>query len=180
MKKDKEIKEEQTEEVVEEVVEEVIEEKELTTEDIISNLEDEIKSLKNELLKQRADVENTRKRLEKERINERKYAAFSIAKQLVTPIDHFELALSQTPEDEAVMQYAKGFKMIKDELMKALEQEGVSEIDALDEDYDPNFHQAVMTAKVEGVEANKVVEVLQKGYLFKERVIRPAMVKISE
>ena len=60
------------------------------------------------------------------------------------------------------------------------EEEGVSEIDALNEDYDPNFHQAIMTEKKDSVEANKVIEVLQKGYMFKDRVIRPAIVKISE
>ena len=70
--------------------------------------------------------------------------------------------------------------MIKEQLSKALEDEGVSEIDALDEEYNPNFHQAIMTEKVEGKEANIVIDVLQKGYMFKDRLIRPAIVKISE
>lgn len=173
-------KEKVVEEVTEEQVEIVEEEQAPTQEEIIVQLEEKIKELNNELLKQRADVENTRKRLEKERITERKYAAMGIAKQMLTPLDNFDLALKHITDDEAVMQFAQGIEMIKTQFIKALESEGVSEIDALDEDYDPNFHQAIMTEKIEGVESNKVTDVLQKGYMFKDRVIRPAMVKISE
>ena len=159
---------------------EVTEEKEPTKDEIIQQLEEEIKELKNELLKQYANVENTRKRLEKERIIERKYAAMPIAKQILTPLDNFDLALKHITDEEIVQQFAQGFEMIKTQFVKALEEQGVSEIDALNEDYDPNFHQAIMTEKIEGVEPNKVVDVLQKGYMFKDRIIRPAMVKISE
>jgi molecular chaperone GrpE len=90
------------------------------------------------------------------------------------------LALNHQVEDEAVQSFVQGFKMIQDQIKKGLEEEGVSEIDALNEEYDPNFHQAIMTEKKEGVEPNVVIEVLQKGYIFKDRVIRPAIVKISE
>lgn len=165
------------EEVAEEVKEEV---KEPTIEEILESKEIEIKELKNELLKQRADLENTKKRLEKERITERKYAALSVCKGLITPMDNFDLALHAEVTDEAMKNFLQGFKMIKDQLSKALEDEGVSEIDALNEEYNPNFHQAIMTEKVECTEANIVLEVLQKGYMFKDRLIRPAIVKISE
>jgi molecular chaperone GrpE len=70
--------------------------------------------------------------------------------------------------------------MIKSQLDKVLEEEGVSEVGQKDDDYDPNFHQAIMTEKIDGVDPNKVTEVLQKGYMFKDRLIRPAIVKISE
>jgi len=159
---------------------EVVEEIEPTQEEIIQALEDEIKTLKNELLKQHANLENTRKRLEKERIIERKYAALPITKQILTPLDNFELALRHVIDNEAVQQFAQGFEMIKTQFTKALAEQGVSEIDALNEEYDPNFHQAIMTEKIEGVEPNIVIDVLQKGFMFKDRIIRPAMVKISE
>ena len=159
---------------------EVVEEIEPTQEEIIQALEDEIKTLKNELLKQHANLENTRKRLEKERMIERKYAAMDVAKAFINPLDHFELALKHEPKDEETKNFVQGFKMILTEIKKGLEGVGVSEIDALNEDYDPNFHQAVLVEKLENVEPNKVIDVLQKGYMFKERVIRPAMVKISE
>ena len=104
----------------------------------------------------------------------------SICKSLLTPLDHYELALKHKVTDDESEKVFQGFKMIKDQLNKALEDEGVSIIDALNEEYDPNFHQAIMTEKVEDVEPNVVLEVLQKGYMFKDRLIRPAIVKISE
>ena len=172
-KEQKETKEEQTEEIIDKV-------KEKTPEDIILELKEQIKELKNDLLKEQADMQNTKKRLEKERITERKYAAMNVCKNLLTPLDHFNLALKHETTSEENEKIFQGFKMIKDQLNKALEDEGVSVIDALNEEYDPNFHQAIMTEKVEDKEANVVLEVLQEGYMFKDRVIRPAIVKISE
>lgn len=178
MTKKKDKVEETVEETLEETETEAVEEE--TLEDLLAKKDDEIKELKNELLKQHADLDNIRKRLEKERALERKYAAMSVCKTLITPMDHYDLALKHETEDEAIKNFLQGFRMIKEELNKALEQEGVTEIDALDEEYNPQFHQAIMTEKVEGKESNVVIEVLQKGYMFKDRVIRPAMVKISE
>jgi len=172
-KEQKETKEEQTEETENETIEEV--------DDVLSDyVKEQIKELKNDLLKEQADMQNTKKRLEKERITERKYAAMNVCKNLLTPLDHFNLALKHETTSEENEKIFQGFKMIKDQLNKALEDEGVSVIDALNEEYDPNFHQAIMTEKVEDKEANVVLEVLQEGYMFKDRVIRPAIVKISE
>jgi|LGVF01.2.fsa_nt_gb molecular chaperone GrpE len=169
----KEQMKEQTEEIIDAV-------KEKTPEEIVLELEEKIKGYQNDLLREQADLQNTKKRLEKERITERKYAAMSICKSLLTPLDHFNLALKHETTDEESEKIFQGFKMIKDQLNKALEDEGVSIIDALNEEYDPNFHQAIMTEKVKGKEANVVLEVLQEGYMFKDRIIRPAIVKISE
>ena len=164
--------------------EEIIIEKPLTEEEklLLKNkeLEELVKKLQNDYLREKADLENVKKRLEKERITERKYAAMNFARKLIGPLDHFELALSQDVKDEASKSFVQGFKMIQEEIKKGLDEEGVSEIDALEEEYNPNFHQAIMTAKKDGIEPNVVIEVLQKGYMFKDRVIRPAIVKISE
>lgn len=146
----------------------------------VAALQDEVKQLKNDYLKEKADVENTKKRLEKERMTERKYAAMDVVKAFIGPLDHFELALKHEVKDEETKNFVQGINMIFTEIKKGLETIGVSEIDALNEDYDPFYHQAVMVEKQDGVEPNKVIEVLQKGYMFKDRVIRPAMVKISE
>lgn len=178
--KKEEVAEVTEEKVTEEVKAEVVLTKEEELELKVQELENTIKKLRNDYLREKADVENVKKRLEKERIIERKYAAMSIAKKLVNPLDHFELALNHEVTDEATKTFVQGFKMIQEELKKSLGDEGVSEIDALNEEYDPNYHQAIMTEKKDGVEANIVTEVLQKGYLFKDRVIRPAIVKISE
>lgn len=143
-------------------------------------LKEDVARLKNEYLKEKAEVENIKKRLEKERIIERKYAAMPVAKAFISPLDHFELALKHEPKDEETRTFVQGFAMILKEIHKGLETVGVSEIDAEGAEYDPNYHQAVMTEQVDGLEPNQVIDVLQKGYLFKDRVIRPAMVKISE
>ena len=182
-KKNKDVKEEVTEEVKEPVeteIEEPTEPAEPTQEEVITGLLEEIKQLKNEMLKQHADLDNTKKRLEKERIIERKYAAVNFAKHLLTPLDNFELALNHIEENTDTKALKEGMEMIKKQLDKVLEEEGVSEVGVKDEDYDPNFHQAIMTEKIDGVDPNKVTEVLQKGYMFKDRLIRPAIVKISE
>ena len=180
-KKNEEITESEDKVLEETVIEEEVvltKEEELTLK--VEELEGLVKKLQNDYLKEKADLDNTKKRLEKERIIERKYAAFNVAKKLISPLDHFELALKVDVEDDAVKSFVKGFQMIQDQIKKGLEEEGVSEIDALNEEYDPNFHQAIMTEKKDDVEPNKVTEVLQKGYMFKDRVIRPAIVKISE
>ncbi len=178
-KKNKQDKQqEDTEETVQE--EEVILTKEEELELKVKELEAKVTKFQNDFLKEKADLENTKKRLEKERVTERKYAAMSICKKLVSPLDNFELALNHQIDDETVKNFVQGFKMIQDQIKKEMESEGVSEIDALNEEYDPNYHQAIMTEKIEGTEPNKVTEVLQKGYMFKDRVIRPAIVKISE
>ena len=152
---------------------------ELLSEEIAS-LQTEVARWKNEYLKEKAEVENTKKRLEKERVIERKYAAMPVAKAFISPLDHFELALKHAPKDDETKTFVQGFAMILNEIHKGLETVGVTEIAAEGEEYDPNYHQAVMVEHQDGVEPNKVIEVLQKGYLFKDRVIRPAMVKISE
>lgn len=182
-KKTEEVHEEEAKETVEpteEVLEEHEELKEPTLEDEIADLKEEIQDLKTKVLREHADLENTRKRLEKERILERKYAALNVIKELITPMDHFELALKVEPKDDKEKNFLQGFTMIKREFYKALEEAGVSEIDALGEEFDPNYHQAIGTEKVEDKEANIVIEVLQKGYMYKDRLIRPAIVKISE
>ncbi|MGS0973355.1 MAG: nucleotide exchange factor GrpE [Candidatus Izemoplasmataceae bacterium] len=182
-KKTEEVHEEETKETVEQtedILEEHEELKEPTLEDVIADLKEEIQDLKTKLLREHADLENTRKRLEKERILERKYAALNVVKELITPMDHFELALQVEPKDDKEKNFLQGFTMIKKEFAKALEEAGVSEIDALDEEFDPNYHQAIATEKVEDKESNIVLQVLQKGYMYKDRLIRPAIVKISE
>ncbi|MEC9484384.1 MAG: nucleotide exchange factor GrpE [Candidatus Izemoplasma sp.] len=146
----------------------------------IDELKSEISELQKEVLKQHADVENTKKRLEKQHVTDRKYAAFGIAKALIEPLDNFDMALSHMKDDDKTKSFIQGFKMINKQLHQALESEGVKEIDALGEEFDPKYHQAVMKEPSDDTDSDIVIEVLQKGYMYKDRVIRPAMVKISE
>ena len=145
----------------------------------IEDLEKEIDKLKNDYARAYADTENMQKRLKAEAENSRKYRIQSFALDILPVIDNFERALSQGAKDEDDAFY-RGVEMIYRQLKEALNKEGVTEIDALDKEFDPNYHQAIMTAKVEGKKAGVVVEVLQKGYMLKDRILRASMVKVSE
>lgn len=145
----------------------------------ISELEGECTRLKNEYLKAYADTENTRKRLQNDFETRQKYRIQSFALDILPAIDNLERALAQkaTPENEA---YYKGVEMIYNQLVYALSKEGVEVIEALDQPFDAAWHQAVMTGEKEGAEPGTVIEVFQKGYKLKDRLLRPAMVKVSE
>lgn len=168
-----ELKEERTEEKeeVEEVVEDINQENEIET------LKNEIARLKNAYALAYADTENMKKRLQSEADTMRKYRIQSFALEILPVIDNFERALKDKDEEDS---YVKGFKMIYEQLIKALHNEGVEEIDCLNKPFDPNFQQAIMQEKKEGVESGIVIEIFQKGYKLKDRILRAAMVKVSE
>lgn len=162
----------ETEEVVEKSEVEVLKE-------TIAKLEEELSVAKNAYFKAYADTENIKRRLQSEADNTRKYRIQSFATEVLPVIDNLERALANIPADETISNYFVGFNMIYTQLMNALTNEGVTEVEALNLPFDPNFHQALMSEVVDGVEANTVVEVLQKGYKLKDRIIRPALVKVS-
>jgi len=177
-KKKKENKEaiEEVEEIVEEL-EEVVED--LNEEAEIDRLNKEIETLKNDYARAYADTENLKKRLMAEAEQTRKYRIQDFAKEVLPVIDNLERALS-TEVNEADESFKKGVEMIYNQLINALKNEGVEQIECLDKPFDPNLHQAIMTEKVEDKESGLVIEVLQKGYTLKDRILRPAMVKVSE
>ena len=146
----------------------------------IADLETQVAKLKNAYAMAYADTENTRKRLTKEYENNMKYHIQSFALEILPVIDNCERALDVKAEDTNDENYRKAFEMVLKQLTSALKKEGVEEIEALDQEYDPNWMQAMMTEQVEGVEPGKVTAVLQKGYKLKDRLLRAAMVKVSE
>ena len=165
------------EETKENVETEKTEETKETSEDVIASLNEEIAKLKNAYAMAYADTENTRKRLMNEYEQKQKYHIQSFAKEVLPVLDNCERALAQATQDEA---YRKGVEMIYNQLKTCLEKEGVTEIEALGQPFDGNWHQALMTEAKEGVEPGMVTEVLQKGYKLKDRILRAAMVKVSE
>ena len=174
LSKQEDVKEEvKKEEEVEEIVEDINEE------DETEKLKQEIEKLKNDYARAYADTENIRKRLTLEAEQASKYRIQSFAKEILPVIDNLERALNTEVKQEDKGFYT-GVKMTYDQLINALKNEGVNEIDCLDKPFDPNFHQAIMQEKVEGKDSGIVIEVLQKGYLLKDRILRPAMVKVSE
>ncbi len=143
----------------------------------IEDLKTELQQAKNEYLKAYADADNYKKRLLAEQTTALKYSVQNIANDLLPSVDNLERALANANEEDPLV---KGVKMVYDQLINALSKEGVVEIQALNMSFDHNIHHGIMSEKVEGVEPNIVVEVLQKGYMIKDRVLRAALVKVSE
>ena len=144
----------------------------------ISELEGENKKLQNEYFKAYADTQNLRKRLETDFEARQKDRIQSFAVDILPAIDNLEramLALGNVDENTA-----KGVEMVYNQLINALKKEGVEVIDPQGQAFDSNFHQGLSTEVVDGVEPNQVVQVFQKGYKLKDRILRPALVKVSE
>lgn len=122
-----------------------------------------------------ADFQNFKKRAAKEKTDLYQYANEKIVTELLTVLDNFERALEQEAGDAG---FKEGMELIFKQLGDVLEKSGLAEIEALGEDFDPNFHNAVMTEESEEYESGKVSGVLQKGYTLNGKVIRPSMVKV--
>ncbi|MCI5722178.1 MAG: nucleotide exchange factor GrpE, partial [Firmicutes bacterium] len=123
-----------------------------------------------------ADFQNYKRRVEKEKSDIYAYANEKIVSELLNVIDNFERALQHECADE---RYVEGMQMIFKQFAGVLEKAGLEEITAEGEDFDPNFHNAVMTEDNPEFGSGKVTEVLQKGYLLNKKVIRPSMVKVN-
>jgi len=146
----------------------------------IEELEKEIKSLKEQLLLEKAETENFKRRMTKELVNIRKYAAKDFVEQLLFPIDSLKKAVSMETEDKTLKNFLIGFQMINNQIFQLLEAEGVMEIESLGKEFDPTMHYAVEKTSILEKENGVILEVIQTGYKFKDQLIRPAMVKVNE
>lgn len=125
-----------------------------------------------------AEFQNYKRRAAKEKTDTLQYANEKIVADILPVLDNFERAL--TTETEDIEGYAKGMQLIFEQLYKALENAGLEEIKALDEDFDPNVHNAVMTDNIEDKDDGKITKVLQKGYKLRDKVVRPSMVAVNK
>lgn len=152
-------------------IEEVLQENE--------QLKQETAQLKDRMLRIQAEYDNFKRRTNEERLAERKYQSEKLATALLSVLDNFERALQVeiTEENKGLMD---GMQMIYNQFAEALQSEEVTAINAVNEPFDPNIHQAVMQVEDGSVASNIVVEELQKGYMLKDKVIRPAMVKVNK
>ncbi len=125
-----------------------------------------------------AEFQNYKRRTEKEKGDIHRYATENLVVQLVEILDNFDRALDQSEatQDKA---FLEGMELIFKQLTEVLTKNGVEEIKALGEDFDPNFHNAVMMEDTDKYESGKVSEVLQKGYILNGKVVRPSMVKVA-
>lgn len=146
----------------------------------IEELETQLKEANDKYLRTLADAENFKKRIDQERINDRKYAASNFAMELLVPYEQFSKIVEFNTDNDVLKNFLIGFKMIKDQFEQVLEKEGVKEIKALGEQFDAKAHYAIEKTSDKEKPNGTVLEVLQKGYMFKDRILRPAMVKVNE
>jgi molecular chaperone GrpE len=146
----------------------------------VLTLQDEVNVHKNQALRHLADLENFRKRKQQEVDSFKEYASEKVLVELFPIIDSFDLASSHS-ENEGVQakDVLDGFLLIRKQIQSFLSKQGVEPIDALNKEFDPNFHQAISQEAAEGVEPDMVIKEMQKGYKLKERIVRPSMVVVS-
>ena len=178
-----EIKEEVKEEVQSEasdgVKEETKKEKKNKYKEQIAKLEADYASLKNDYLKVYAEMENTKRRIKEEAVKDRKYASQKVVGELIQPIDMLIQILNMPAPSQEVQNYQIGFQMIANQLLEVLKAEGLAPI-KVEKEFDPKFMEAMQTECVEGYEDNQVIRVLQAGYMYKDRVLRPALVVVNK
>lgn len=142
----------------------------------------ETEQLKDQLLRLTADFDNFRKRTMRDKQDWSRYASQSIIEKLIPVIDNLDAAaLATAGAGQEVKNVAEGFLMIQKQLMDVLNREGLTEIPAQGEMFDPNIHEAVMTVSpTEDQEDNRIVMVMRKGYMYKDKILRPSMVQVAK
>ena len=144
----------------------------------------EVIILKEEKLRLLAEMENLRKRFEREKIDLIKFSSINLIREILSPGDNLERALAAIPKDEKLPQPIKnlveGLKMVQKEFSTILEKNGVKKIDSLNKKFDHNYHQAMMEIEKEDVDEGTVVQEIQPGYIMHDRLLRPAMVGVSK
>ena len=149
-------------------------------EELNDELQNKIVYLQDQLLRNQAELENFKKRTNEERIKERKYAMQDYFCEVIDVIDVFDKAVSVKTEDEKLQKFLKGFAMVNMQMKRSLESYGVTKIDALNKPFDPAYHEAFEVVEAEGVESDTVVAVITEGYMYKDRILRPSVVKVSK
>lgn len=158
--------------------------KELSAEDKIAQLEAKLKEAEEKYLRVHADFENIKKRLEKEKYNAIDYASEKFAKDLLSPIDTLEMALASEEAatnlstEDLLAKLKEGVELTIKNFYTAFEKHNISVVET-DGEFDPNFHNAIMQVDSEDKNSGEIVQVMQKGYLLKDRLLRPAMVSIA-
>ena len=149
--------------------------------ELIVELNNKIKELESKLLYKDADLINYRKRKDEEVSNMLKYSNLDMASELLIIVDDLERAIKIDDDvlDDELSKFLSGFKMIYTRLINILNNFEIKEIESLGKEFDPRYHQAVLTDNVSDKDNNIILDVLQKGYMYKDKVIRPAMVKVN-
>lgn len=146
----------------------------------ISSLEKEIEEYKDKMLRKAAEFENYKRRTENDQLNLLKYTGENLIVKLLPVIDDFERSIQHMDKANDVDSIKEGMMLVYNKLLKMLEDQGVKKIDATGKPFDVNYHEALMQRKDESVPPHTVLDELEKGYVYKDRVIRHSKVIVSE
>ena len=160
------------------------EEEEIAPEDLIEKLNEEITDLKDQRLRAIAELENFRKRAEKDQSDALKYGISNFAKEIINIRDNIERAQSSISEEaknnEAIKSVIEGIDLIAQSVVSTFEKIGIKKIDSLNKKFDHNLHQAMMEIENDDLEPGTIVQELIPGYTLHDRLLRPAMVGVSK
>ena len=143
-------------------------------------LQEKVDELNDRVVRQMAEFDNFRKRTDKEKAQMFEQGQSNVLEKLLPVIDNFERGLAAVPEDEKDGAFADGMNKIYKQLMKQMEDLGVTPIEAVGKEFDPNLHNAVMQTQSEEFESGVVAQELQKGYMFHDTVLRHSMVAVNQ
>lgn len=146
----------------------------------VEELENKVKDSLDQILRLRAEFENTKKRLERDKMEAIKYANEELLSEILPVVDNIDRALASISEGHDPEKVKKGLKIAQDELHKVLEEHGVEIVKSVGQDFDPNLHEAVAVLETNDTEDGKVVDEIQRGYLLNGRLIRPSRVRIAK
>lgn len=163
---------------------EELEEADDALEDALGRLRGDLEAAKQDVLYARAEIQNVRRRLEKEKEDARNYAATGFARDMLSVADNLARALDALPaeqrEDEKMKGFIAGIEATQREMEKVFNQNGITRIAAKGMPLDPNQHQAMMEVPTDEVEPGTIVQEMQAGYMIKDRLLRPAMVGVAK
>ena len=149
-----------------------------------SELKEEIENLKEEKLRLLAEMENLRKRYERDKIDSIKYGSINLARDILSPSDNLSRAIEAIPSEEkmseSINNLIDGLKMVQKEFMTILERHGVVRIEAINNRFDHNYHQAMLEVEKDNCEEGIIVQEIQSGFTMYDRLLRPSMVGVSK
>jgi len=168
------------EEKAEKTEEEVLQEEDKDMAAALEEARIKLQESEDKVLRLAADFDNTKKRLEREREISLKYAEENVLKELLPGIDNIERAMDQGRESNSIENLLEGVELTRNGLLATLEKFGVKAIDSTGQPFDPNIHEALAMEETDAMEPNMVLREYQKGYLYKDRLLRPAKVIVSK
>ena len=173
-----EVKNEETASEEAQAEEEAVQTSEEEKEEKTAKQPQKLEELNDKMMRTLAEFENFRKRSEKEKLQMFEIGAKSVIEKILPVMDNFERGLASVSEEEKASPFAEGIQMVYKQMLTVFDEIGVKAIEAVGNEFDPNLHNAVMTVEDEELESNTVCEEMQKGYMYKDSVVRHSMVKV--